>query len=386
MIGVTTVLGAEPNKYRLELLLTVIICIVCAVNAESLVKISSLRYLSYLLPLIFIAQPTQKYITLNPPYSQTVLIGVIFITTTIACISGGPENYKYLIFTAYAFLPYRRIISIKEEIIPMLIISLGAVQLLLSAGDTSALTKFFNQAAFDQGSAATTHTIPGVLGILLGAALATGRKKLALLCFALILTAGKRGVLLASLGSTALLYAYPKSPSWIKNRRVALPIILTIIGSTLTLKLPEIYLETSYQSGIDIDILTSGRYTGQIPVYERLDERPLINDAIGDGAGTADHLAWIGFQGVTTLVHSDYLRILTDYGYLIGLAFAVSYLSVINIGKIGPYLVFYSAYLWLTENSLINVLITAMMYICICSSVKGNPRRGQGRREEERGL
>jgi hypothetical protein len=279
-----------------------------------------------------------------------------------------PYSVKYLFFIASGFLCFPFPLKIEARQLERMFILASVAQIVLFFLSRTQL-RSLDIESFGSGSAADTHTLPAMFGILFGFFLVRRRLAMLFLCGLMILISGKRSVLAGSIfGMSGLaidwaISSFAITESNFKARYILILPIL-VAGFVAAVMLPQIYIFISDEFSLNINVLTSGRYYGQQLAYDELWQQDIVDSIFGNGLGAADFYAIVGFEGGATLIHCDFLRIILDFGFISGIIFSIAYMSLIGRGRIGAYFVFWSAYMWLTENNVINVAIPLLIYFC----------------------
>jgi hypothetical protein len=337
-------------------------------NSDLFSAVAPLHYLVYGIPPLLM---TFWFIYENSRWGKAAInqpaVGILLGLLVIPTLNGGLESARYVVFMWLGFLCYAFPIKIPGRSIDRLFMFLSAAQLVLTIR-SGVNSERFGVDSFQGGSAAVTHTLPVLFGIFLPRYLTSRKPKYIALNIVMIVLAGKRGVLLASLlASLATILAERVvgilSSARTRPRFIAFSSLIVFAGFLISLKLPTIFEEISAYADLNINTFTSGRYLGQLYAYEALANADVYEKLFGYGLGTADRLAVEGFNGDTTLIHSDYLRMMVDMGYVLGAAYALFYMNLVGRGKLGVYFIVFSSYLWFTENNLINVMVTVAFYL-----------------------
>jgi len=373
---------ARDTKFlpvAVSVIFSLVIAVAAIANAKFLVQVNAIRYISYGLPaglaICWILFPKTR------DYSQNNLFWVVtmLLSMLIPLLLSGSEGLKYVIFMWLGFVAFAMPLRFDHRTPVVFLLVLIAAQLIVFS-TTGLSVRRLSVDSLTSGSAAVTHTLPGLFGILLGALLAQRRYKAAALCALFIFLSGKRGVLLASAIATAFMFA-SQLPAVMKLRKSetrspTLFFAIAATGMTITLLLPHIFDFLAMSLGVNVNVLTSGRYSGQRLAYNSITDGTISDLIWGQGLGAADAYAFIGFHGLANIIHNDYLRLIVDFGIVNGIIFAICYLTLVGKGRVGAYMAAFSAYLWFTENNLINLMMTCMVYICVHSSQTSNKPLG----------
>lgn len=286
-----------------------------------------------------------------------------------------PQNYKYFVFMWLGFLPFAFPLYFSKKYIMLLFIVLMVEQLFASSISGFSF-KGLNRGDFLSGSAALTHTLPAIFGFLLYPLYKEKKYKLTSLCLLMIPLAGKRSVIIAAVFGIGaqilgnfLTKNKHKGKGNVRWKKVFYISMIYILGLTVSMYIPYIYEIISAHYGLNINILSSGRYTGQRLAFGSIYNADFISLFFGQGLGQGDRYSNIGWNA-PVILHNEYLRVLVDFGILNGFLFLFCFFRLVSSGKNGLYLIGVCIVLWQTENPLIGVLF-GCLYFILSSSDSG---------------
>ena len=122
-------------------------------------------------------------------------------------------------------------------------------------------------------------------------------------------------------------------------------------------------------SDININVLFNNRFYVWKVVVDNLNIHPITGNGIGVISSFLRSGSMIN-DSHYTLLHSDLIKIYLEFGYLMGSLFIYYLYSFVDVNiKILPILVYFNV-LFLTDNSLIYVHVTIMIFLIISRLLK----------------
>ena len=138
---------------------------------------------------------------------------------------------------------------------------------------------------------------------------------------------GKRVGLLAILGGVAAFYLFRKIAT-LKEKGSSFIVLLVLLAMINVSALNSIaiseYVYESLHTGTHIEEIMLGRYAMGLAINHVMDSQSTVELLVGFGAGSASDLADRILQGVVSLPHNDWLKIMFDYGILGSIVITIS--------------------------------------------------------------
>ena len=321
-------------------------------------QLDLLRYTQYLLPLFVISTwiiyPNRRSIARSANVRNVIVILFAISIPYIIDFANNtlPTTPYYAIFFM-AFLPFMFPIGYSESTTKFLFFIFSACQVLIFVFVGGSL-RGFDSESLASGSAAATNTLPYAFGMFFVYFFANKKWKLAAASFGMILIAGKRSVLFSSLGSMFIYVIYIWFFRTKSNRLQPVLAAITIVGLTIygvfQMQIAE------YVCGLldlNVNVVTSGRHDMQQVTSDMLKNFGIGDLIFGKGMGTVDYYALVGSQGLTDRIHNDYFRLIVDFGFFSGILYVTAVSGLLMRVKYGFSILTYTAFIWLTENSMI---------------------------------
>lgn len=340
--------------------------------AEMFSAINILHYTIYITPLLFLSAYLLQPASRNPARrGQFLWVLLMLLSFFLPSFLSETFALKYIVFMWFGFLPLAFPVRVRKQIVIKLFWMCSIAQLFFSSINGFNF-KFLNADSLSSGSGSITHTLPAMFGLLLGALFYQKKYKTFLICLVMISMAGKRSVLMSSamgmlgmVASYVLASFFSAKRKWIGNAIIYL--VLTVTTFTVAMFMPRIYEILSARAGVSEELISSGRYVGQSLAFSALHQAELSDLLFGWGLGQADAFAYRAWQGITDVIHSDYLRFIIDFGAISGALYILCYARLLGAGALGAYLVCYSEYSWISENNVINIMLDVIMIIIVFS-------------------
>lgn len=324
-------------------------------------RVSPLRYLAYAVPMIIgaavlLANSKSKKINWSFVFVYTILVLYVFVVSMFS--SNFTQGFLIVSGLAIGCFSFR----MRSGQVDVIFLFVALSQFIYSALSGFSWSEIDLISSSRSGE---THTLPFIISLFVGYYALQGRWAHAAIALILVLVAGKRIALLASvvgLIGTALTVQFINKD---RLTRLVTAVLFWAVLAVVALNLNQILSSLDILSGYNLDLLTAGRFFGQQGAYAIIAGWDWRHMTFGYGLGMADRtaeLTW-GIPGVQ--IHNDYLRLFIDLG-ICGTALVVfCYLHMVAKSSTGLYFFAVTSIIWISDNTSTYVFYVSMMLVLL---------------------
>lgn len=311
-----------------------------------------IRYLIYTAPaaiaIDICIRQGNKVVFYKQRLYEIALVIVMMAWPVVNYVDNGINTAIFIV------LPYAALVfSVRTRLryMYMLFWLLVLSQLCLSIASGVSLLSIFKTNLLEHVNNTETHTIPFVLGLLIGPVLIEKRYFMFFAGLIAVLLGEKRIVIIAIvIGVSAATLFHKFSIS--EKLRANIFMLIGVFCMVFNAIMPLLFEIISEKFGLNVNVFTSGRFAGQSVAYSNIYKRNVFEQLFGSGLGRADLWASQGWGVPGLQIHNDYLRMICDMGIIPAIIIIILIVRWIGGGKFGSYLFSYVVIIWFTDNTL----------------------------------
>lgn len=303
------------------------------------------RFFIYLLPFLLVS--LYLWSKKKPIFSSSVIIFIFFNLFALFMLFLNQEislsNLRDLALISLGILPYLLRLTFKRKQLLFLFISLSILGLI----DVFVRFEQIDRWDFVKSISPFESNISLVIGAFSGSIALYPSRFRRLIPLLITILFFKR---IAIFGAAIIYFLSLLNIKRSFQKIVAIALIIT--GMLFSLSQVEIY-NTLSKSNINIDAFTMGRYNLSKVFLDEISTMKPLNILFGKGVGSSRLLALEATNGKLDLPHSDYLRLIYEFGFIGTLLYVfIIYKSLSNLPN-GRFVMMYLSILFITENILI---------------------------------